>query len=96
VILESINLMANAVRLFTELCLSGMEANVEACQSAVEKSLSLATALNPYIGYEQAAALAKEAFNTGKTIRQICLEKKILPEDQLDKVLDPWHMTRPE
>jgi fumarate hydratase class II len=62
----------------------------------VEISLSLVTALNAYIGYEQAAALAKEAFSTGKTIRQLCLEKQILPEAQLAEALDPWRMTRPE
>jgi fumarate hydratase class II len=94
--LESVRLMSKALRVFTTECLTGMEANAEVCQAAVEKSLSLVTALNPYIGYEQAAALAKEAFKTGKTIRQICLEKKILPEAQLNEALDPWRMTRPE
>jgi fumarate hydratase class II len=72
-----------------------MEANREACEAAVEKSLSMATALNPYIGYERAAALAKEAFLTGKTIRQLCREKEVLPEEQLNEALDPWRMTRP-
>jgi fumarate hydratase, class II len=94
--LESVGLMSNAVRAFTKLCLAGMEANTEACQATVENSLSLVTALNPLIGYEQAAALAKEAFKTGKTIRQLCIEKKILPEEQLNEALDPWRMTRPE
>ena len=60
-----------------------MEANAEACEAAVEKSLSMVTSLNPHIGYEQAAALAKEAFKTGKTIRQLCQEQKILPDDVL-------------
>ena len=73
-----------------------MEANAEACQAAVEKSLSLVTGLNPYIGYEQAAELAKEALATGKTIRQLCREKQVLPEEQLDEALDPWRMTRPQ
>jgi fumarate hydratase class II len=94
--LESVRLMANAIQAFTSLCLEGMEANPQNCQAAVENSLSLATALSPLIGYEQAAALAKEAFKTGKTIRQLCLEKQILPEDQLNEALDPWRMTRPE
>jgi fumarate hydratase class II len=62
----------------------------------VEQSLSMVTGLNPYIGYEQAAALAKEAFKSGKTIRQLCREKGVLPEDQLNEALDPWRMTRPE
>jgi fumarate hydratase class II len=55
----------------------------------------MATGLNPYLGYQQAAALAKEAFATGKTIRELCREKKILPDDELEKALDPWRMTRP-
>jgi fumarate hydratase class II len=94
--LESVRLMSNAVRTFTTRSLAGMEANAEACEASVENSLSLVTALNPLIGYEKAAALAKEAFKTGKTIRQLCLEKKILPEEQLNEALDPWRMTRPE
>jgi len=94
-VLESIRLLAAATKALAELALEGMEANREACLAGVEKSLSLATGLVPYIGYEQAAALAKEAFQTGKTIRQLCREKKVLPEDQLEKALDPWRMTKP-
>ncbi|MBN2579066.1 MAG: class II fumarate hydratase [Pirellulales bacterium] len=94
--LESIRLLARATRALTEKCLEGMEANTEACQSAVERSLALVTALNPLIGYEQAAALAKEAFRSGKTIRDLCREKNLLPEEQLRAALDPWRMVRPE
>jgi fumarate hydratase, class II len=72
-----------------------MEANTEACEAAIERSLALVTALNPIIGYEQAAALAKEAFQTGKSIRELCLEKKILSAEELAKVLDPRKMIRP-
>jgi fumarate hydratase class II len=93
--LESVRLMASAVNAFRDLCLTDLEANAEACQSAVEQSLAMATALNPLIGYEAAAALAKEAFKTGKTIRELCREKNILPADELEKALDPWRMTRP-
>jgi fumarate hydratase class II len=93
--LESVRLLAAGVKAFRELCLEGMEANAEACEAAVERSLSLATALNPYIGYEQAAALAKEALETGKTIRELCREKKVLPEAKLEEALDPWRMTKP-
>jgi fumarate hydratase class II len=73
-----------------------MEPNPEACSASVEKSLSMVTGLNPYIGYERAAALAKKAFATGRTIRQICREESVLPEDQLEQALDPWRMTRPQ
>lgn len=95
-VLESIRLLAGATGVFTDLCLAEMEANREACTAAVERSLSLAARLNAYVGYEEAAALAKEALQTGKTIRQVCREKEILPEEQLDEALDPWRMTRPE
>jgi fumarate hydratase class II len=55
----------------------------------------MVTALNPYIGYEKSAALAKEAFQTGKTIRELCTEQNILPPEQLAEVLDPAKMIRP-
>jgi fumarate hydratase class II len=55
----------------------------------------MVTALNPYIGYEKSAALAKEAFQTGKTIRELCTEQNILPPEQLDEILDPVKMIRP-
>jgi len=94
--LESIALLAQATEAFVDLCALDMEANAEVCEEAVEKSLSMVTSLNPYIGYEKAAALAKEAMKTGKTIRQLCVEKKVLPKDQLDEVLNPMRMTEPK
>ncbi len=60
---------------FVDFCVHEMEANPEACEASVEKSLSMVTSLNPLIGYEKAAQLAKEAFKTGKTIRELCREK---------------------
>lgn len=95
-VLESIALLARACTVFTDRAVVGMEPNPEACASAVEKSLALATGLNPLLGYLQAAQIAKEAFHTGKTIRQVCLEKGVLPPEQLDAALDPWRMTRPQ
>jgi fumarate hydratase, class II len=95
VALESVRLLAAATAAFADLCLTDMQPNREACQASVEKSLSMVTGLNPYIGYQQAAALAKQAFATGKTIRELCRAKGVLPEDQLDEALDPWRMTRP-
>ena len=94
--LESIRLLTHGTDALAKLCLEGTEANAESCEAAVQQSLSLVTGLNPYIGYEKAAALAKEAFKTGKTIRQLCREQEVLPEDQLDEALDPWRMTRPQ
>ena len=95
-VLESVRLLINATNAFTVLCLRDMEANRSACEATVENSLAMATGLTPYLGYEQAAALAKEALATGKTIRELCREKKVLSEDQLDTALDPWRMTRPQ
>jgi fumarate hydratase class II len=95
VALESVRLLANAAGVFAANCLAGMKADAERCEAAVEGSLAMATALNPYVGYQRAAELAKEALASGKTIRQLCVEKKILPEQQLNEALDPWRMTRP-
>ncbi len=94
--LESITLLASATRAFVDFCAAEMEANAKACEASVEQSLSMVTSLNPLIGYEKAAALAKEAFKTGKTIRELCREQKILPDDVLDKALDPMSMTKPQ
>ncbi|GMQ80455.1 MAG: class II fumarate hydratase [Planctomycetia bacterium] len=94
-VLESVELLAQATDAFRRLCAEGIEANAEACEAAVEKSLSMVTSLNPLIGYEKASALAKKALATGKTIRQLCLDEKVLPEDQLAKALDARHMTEP-
>ncbi|MDR0337165.1 MAG: class II fumarate hydratase, partial [Planctomycetaceae bacterium] len=78
-IIESITILSGALEIFTQKCLDGLEANEEKCRESIEKSLSMVTALNPYIGYEKSAALAKEAFQTGKTIRELCTEQNILP-----------------
>ncbi len=94
--LESIHLLSNGCGAFVEFCLDGLEANEAACEASVEKSLSMCTSLNPLIGYEQAAKLAKEAFASGQTIRELCREKGILPEQTLTEALDPWKMTEPQ
>jgi len=93
--IESVKILSGALEVFTEKCLAGLEANEEKCREGVEKSLSMATALNPHIGYEKAAEVAKEAFKTGKTVREVCLEWEVLPPEQLDEVLDPWKMIKP-
>jgi fumarate hydratase class II len=93
--LESIRLMASGVRAFVEFCGEGMQANREACEASVEKSLSMVTSLNSHIGYERAAQLAKKAFQTGKTIRELCREEGIVPEATLREALDPRSMTEP-
>lgn len=93
--LESITLLAQACQAFVEFCSDDMEANEAACEASVEKSLSMVTSLNPHIGYEKAAKLAKEAFKTGKTIRELCTEQQILAPETLNAALDPMSMTEP-
>ena len=94
--LESIHLLSNGIDAFIEFCADGLEANVAQCEAAVEQSLSMVTSLNPLIGYDLASKLAKEACASGKTIRQLCEEKQVLPHDVLERALDPFSMTVPQ
>ncbi len=93
--LESVRLLAKSTDAFVEFCAAEMEANPETCEASVEKSLAMVTSLNPHIGYERAAAMAKEAFKSGKTIRELCREEGVLPEATLREALDPMSMTEP-
>jgi len=93
--LESMRIMASAVRAFTERCIVGIQADRERCAAAIEQSLAMVTALAPVIGYDAAAAIAKESAATGKTVRAIARERNVLPEDVLARVLDPLRMTKP-
>lgn len=95
-LLGSVALLANATRAFTARCVKGLEADEARCKETVEKSLALATALAPKIGYDAAADLAKEAYRTGRTVREVALEGKVLPADELDALLDPRKMTGAE
>jgi len=94
-VLESIRLLANCVEAFTEKCVTGIVANRERCQELVELSMAMVTSLAPKIGYDRAAEIAKESAKTGKTVRELCLSKKILPEAELNRILDPVSMTEP-
>ncbi|MEE9151086.1 MAG: lyase family protein, partial [Thermoplasmata archaeon] len=94
-LLESIRLLANGSRNLVDRCVSGIKANEERTGSLIEWSLALCTALTPIIGYDTAANIAKEAFSTGKTVRQVSLEHKVLPEKELNRVLDPMRLTKP-
>ena len=93
--MESAMLLANVSNVFVDKLLKGLEVNEERCGQLIEQSLMMITSLAPTIGYEQAAAMAKEAFHSGKTIRELCREKNILPEAELNDALDPWSMTEP-
>jgi fumarate hydratase, class II len=94
-LLESIRLLTHVVDVFCEKCVTGIVANKARCQELVELSMALVTSLAPKIGYDRAADIAKESMKTGKTVRQICLEKKVLPKIELDRALDPVAMTEP-
>jgi fumarate hydratase, class II len=94
-VLESIRLLSNVARVFQDKCVSGIVANRERCKELVELSMAMVTSLAPVIGYDRAAEIAKESAATGKTVRQICRERQVLPEYQLNRALDPVEMTKP-
>jgi fumarate hydratase class II len=94
-LLEAIQFSANVVSLFSDKCVDGIVADRERCEEMVERSLAMATALAPLIGYESAAKIAQEALATGQTVREVARNKKLLATEDLDKVLDPWRMTEP-
>lgn len=93
-LLSSISLLTKAASVFSEKCIQGMKANEARCTEIIEQSLAMCTSLAPRIGYDAAAKLAKEAYISGKTVRQIAYEKNILPKDEIDKLLNPWYMTK--
>jgi len=92
---ESIQCLANGAKVFAEKCVEGLEADAARCRELVDRSLMLVTALNPHIGYDAAAAVAKEAFASGRTLREIVLERGLLDAATLDRALDPLSMTQP-
>jgi fumarate hydratase class II len=94
-LLQSIRLLASAVDNFSKRCIEGLEADRERCEEMIEKSLALATALTPKIGYDEAARIAKKAYAQRKTIRQVVDEEGILSKDELDRWLDPRSMIAP-
>ena len=94
-LLESIRLLANAVDVFCEKCVRGIAANEDRCRELVELSMAMVTSLAPMIGYDRAAEIAKESAKTGRTVREIAREKKVLPEKELERALDPIKMTEP-
>ena len=85
-LLQSIDLLAAASRVFTEKCVTGITANRDTCEGYIEKSLALVTGLVPRIGYDQAAAIAKKAYDTGKTIREVLNEDQVLTEDDIEEL----------
>ena len=94
-LLESIRLLANVVDVFCDKCVSGILANEERCRELVELSMAMVTSLAPKIGYDRAAEIAKESAKTGRTVREIAREQKVLSEKELARALDPVAMTEP-
>jgi fumarate hydratase class II len=92
---ESIACLAKGVNVFTDRCIAGLAADAAHCRELVDRSLMLVTALNPFIGYDQAAAVAKEAFATHRTLREVVLAKRLMDPAALDRALDPTAMTKP-
>jgi fumarate hydratase class II len=92
-LLSGVELLANASRLFAERCVQGIEVNKGRIEEMVARNLALATALAPVVGYDRAAEIAKEAYRSGRTVREVALAWDILPAKELDVVLDPRMMT---
>ena len=94
-VLQSIMILSNMLRQLTEKCVAGITANQKRCDFYVQATVSLATALNPYIGYAKAAEVAKESVETGGSIIEIVRRRKLLSEEQIKEILDPARMSEP-
>ena len=92
-LLQSIELLARSTKVFGDKCVREIEANRERCQALVEGSLAMVTSLAPLIGYDNAANIAKEAYQTGKTVREVAEARGVLPLEELERALDPRGMT---
>lgn len=92
---QSIETLTFAVRTLVDNCIKGITANEERCRQLVDRSVGIITAICPYVGYERAAEVAKEAIRTGANIRDLILRDKLLSEEELDQILNPYAMTEP-
>ncbi len=92
-LLQSIEILASASENFSARCIEGLSANEARCRESIEHSLAMCTALAPEIGYDAAAQIAKEAYRTGKTVREVARVRRVLPDSRLSTLLDPWRMT---
>lgn len=95
-LLESIGIMSTACIMFSEKLVEDLEVDAEKCADYIEGSLAMCTSLAPVIGYDAAAGIAKEAYATGRTVREVARDKKVLSDEELDKLLDPLSMTEPQ
>ena len=95
-LLQSIEILSNGSRIFADKCVSGIKANRSRIEKMIDQSLALCTALSPRIGYDAASRIAKKAYESGKTVKEIAMEENILPLDELEEVMDPRRMTERE
>jgi aspartate ammonia-lyase len=94
-LLQSISIMKNVFIVFRKHLVEGLVANADRMKAYVDNSTGVITAINPHVGYETAARIAREANLTGKPVRELILRDKVLTEEQLDRILDPYEMTSP-
>ncbi|MQL51347.1 aspartate ammonia-lyase [Desulfofundulus thermobenzoicus] len=94
-LLQSLDILRNAIHVFRTRCLAGITANREYCRKAVERSVGVITALSPVIGYEEASKLAHEVLDTGKTVKELLGEKGLLTPVEVEALLDPRALTEP-
>ena len=92
---NSMKYMTNAVDTFVDKLLLDLQPNKEQCQEWLDKSVGIVTAMLPHIGYENSAMIAKEAYNTGRPVREVILEKGLISKEQMEKILQPKEMTTP-
>lgn len=92
---QSIDTLAYAVETLVDNCITGITANEERCRELVENSVGIITAINPHVGYQKAAEIAKKAIKTGEPVRSLILEENLMDEEELNQILDPVHMTEP-
>lgn len=93
-IMESVQYLGNALDTLVDNCVSGITANSDSCTDKVKNSIGIVTALSPYIGYKPASKIAKEALKTGERVYDLVLKHELLPQEQLDTILDPKNMVR--
>ncbi|ANF97919.1 aspartate ammonia-lyase [Paenibacillus bovis] len=94
-LLQSLEIMKQGFTVFRLHCVDGIQANVDNCRQYVERSVGMITALNPHLGYEVVSRIAREAIQTGKSVRELCLLYNVLTEEELNIILDPYQMTEP-
>lgn len=92
---QSLRIMDQVLQSFGRYCIEGIKVNIESCKNYVDSSIGIITALNPHIGYNVATKVAKEALETGLSVRDLIIRNKILSEDAIDRILDPFEKTKP-